>query len=90
MANETKGKGRPKGSANRDVELVDAPVSTCFKCGSTQRGPYFNKRVLDVAGKCFLTQKHYTSIIIRRCECLDCGQFRDDRQLINQPPGKAA
>jgi hypothetical protein len=87
---KTKAKGRPKGSANRDVDQVDAPATACPKCGSTRREAYFNRRDLAVQGVCFLTQKPYTSIIIRRTSCSDCGQHRDDRQLVNEPIGRAA
>jgi hypothetical protein len=84
-------KGRPKGSTNREVEQVAVPATACPKCGSTRRAPYFNRREIPYAGTCFLTGQVYTSIIVRRCSCVDCGQFRDDRQLVNQPsPGKAA
>jgi predicted Zn-ribbon and HTH transcriptional regulator len=90
MAKETKSKGRPKGSPNREIDQVDAPASTCPKCGSTKRGPYFNRRDLPYAGTCQATGQVYTSIVIRRCECSDCGQFRDDRQLVNEPSAEAA
>ena len=78
-------KGRPKGAGNRQVDEVESPATACVKCGSTRRGTYFNRRTLDVAGVCFLTKKPYTSIIIRRTKCLDCGQHRDDRTLVNEP-----
>ena len=81
-------KGRPKGATNRDVDQVDAPATACTKCGSTRRGPYFNRRVIEAVGVCFLTRKPYTSIIIRRTKCEDCGQHRDDRQLVNEPNAK--
>jgi hypothetical protein len=90
MAKETKAKGRPKGSPNRDVHQVDAPASRCGKCDSTRRGAYFNVREMPYAGVCNVTGQVYTSIVIRRCECLDCGQFRDDRQLVNEPAAEAA
>src|SRR5690242_5999121 len=80
-----KPKGRPRGSANRDVDQVDAPATACTKCGSTRRAAYFNKRVFTIGGFCPKTQIHYTSIIVRRTHCLDCGQHRDDREFVNEP-----
>jgi Zn finger protein HypA/HybF involved in hydrogenase expression len=86
---DTKTKGRPKGSKNVDVDVVDFAPTVC-KCGSTNRGPYFNKRELHVAGICQATGQAYTSIVLRRTQCTDCEQHRDDRQLVNQPRAKAA
>jgi hypothetical protein len=85
MSDQETKKGRPRGSRNREVEQVDSPATTCPKCGSTCRDAYFNRRTLKVQGVCFLTKQPYTSIIIRRTRCGDCGQYRDDRQLINEP-----
>lgn len=84
-----KSKGRPKGSPNRRVDQTDPlPATRCLKCGSTNRAPYFNRRDLSVAGVCLTTGKPYTSIIIRRTRCEDCGQHRDDRQLVNEPAAR--
>jgi hypothetical protein len=82
---QTARKGRPKGSQNRSVDQVDAPATACPKCRSTCRDAYFNRRTLNVSGVCFVTQQPYTSIVIRRTRCGDCGQYRDDRQLVNEP-----
>lgn len=79
-------RGRPKGSPNREVVQADGELTRCH-CGSTQRGPYFNRRDVEVAGVHALTGRPYTSIIIRRTQCLDCGQHRDDRHFVNQPSG---
>jgi hypothetical protein len=69
-----------------------AKGACCSKCGSTKLAPFFNERVLDVAGKDAVTGQHYTSIIVRRTRCLepDCNQVQDVRQLVNDKPGKAA
>lgn len=79
-----KKKGRPKGSSNHDVDQADTAASRC-RCGSTRRSAYFNRRELDVAGVDPQTGQPYTSIIIRRTRCEDCGQHRDDRQFVNEP-----
>jgi hypothetical protein len=78
-------KGRPKGSPNREVDQVEAPATACTKCGSTRREPYFNKRVIETAGIDPKTGQGYTAIVYRRTICSDCGQFRDDRTLVNEP-----
>lgn len=77
-------KGRPKGAKNRAVDEVEAPATACKKCGSTRRAPYSNLRTLQVAGIDTKTGQSYTAIEWRRTACLDCGQHRDDRTLVNQ------
>jgi hypothetical protein len=84
-ASDTTKKGRPKGSGNREVDQVEAPATACTKCGSTRREPYFNKRVIETAGIDPKTGQGYTAIVYRRTICSDCGQFRDDRTLVNEP-----
>lgn len=77
-------KGRPAGAANRQVKQIDGELTRCT-CGSTRRAPYFNRRDLPIAGVNLVTGKPYTSIVIRRTSCLDCGQHRDDRHYVNEP-----
>lgn len=78
-------KGRPKGSATQRPPQTDAPASRCIKCQSTRRAEYFNRRVLQIAGLHPQTGEPYTSIVIRRTSCRDCGQHRDDRQFVYEP-----
>lgn len=82
---ESDPRGRPRGSPNRQVEQVDVPASSCTKCGSTRRGAYFNRRDVQLQGVCPRTGTAFTKIVYRRTACLDCGQHRDDRQLVNEP-----
>lgn len=77
--------GRPKGAKNVEVELADGQLTTCFACGSTRREAYFNRRDLAVSGLHFQTGQPYTSIVIRRTKCKDCGQHRDDRHFVFVP-----
>lgn len=70
-------KGRPVGSPNREVDVVQAVATSCKKCGSTQRSPYVNRRVMHVSGV-EANGKTYKTVIWRRCQCLGCGQWRDD------------
>ncbi len=69
MAKKAK-QGRPVGSKNRTYDESEATVTTCKKCGSTNRGPYYGKNEQVHDGKL---------IIRRRTVCQDCGQFRIDR-----------
>src|SRR4051812_14303291 len=80
-----KKKGRPKGSANREGDVVDSPVTSCQKCGGTRRAPYFNLRVIPTSGIDRATGQVYVAVQYRRTKCLDCGQHRDDRTLVNEP-----
>jgi hypothetical protein len=78
-------KGRPKGAATKRPPQKDVHASRCIKCQSTERSEYFNRRELAIAGLHPQTGEPYTSIVIRRTRCLDCGQLRDDRQFVYQP-----
>jgi ferredoxin len=84
-----KKKGRPKGAANVDVDLADAQLTRCAKCGSTERSAYFNRRDVHVAGV-HPESGPYTQIVIRRTRCLGCGQHRDDRHFVNKPARQRA
>jgi len=69
--------GRPKGSDNRNIENVKVVIGRCPRCGSTRRGKYVNTRKYQGG----LTKAGIlcTQVIIRRCQCTDCGQWRDER-----------
>jgi hypothetical protein len=82
-------KGRPKGATTKRPPQNDVPASRCIKCHSTERTEYFNRRELAIAGLHPQTGEPYTSIVIRRTMCRNCGQFRDDRQFVYQPTRKA-
>jgi len=75
--------GRPPGAKNLDVEEIEGELTRCPKCGSTERGPYFNRRDLPIRGNHLVTGLPYTSIVVRRCQCLGCGQHRDDKHYLN-------
>lgn len=70
-------KGRPQGSRNREVDVVQAAATRCKKCGSTARSVYNNRRVMEVAGLDERGQP-YSRVVWRRCRCEKCGQWRDD------------
>ena len=71
--------GQPQ-EAERPAEydVVDTPPSRCVKCGSTDREPYWNRRVLNIAGSLPSGAK-YDRIILRNTVCSNCGQHRVDR-----------
>lgn len=78
-------KGRPKGSPNTSSQVHVLP-SRCETCGSTKRGPYNGHKVIsEYAGN--HEGQEYTHIIRRRCQCLDCGQWRIDLSFENHPDG---
>ena len=71
-------RGRPKGSRNRNVDVVEVIESRCEKCGSGERENYINKRTLPLSGRT-MDGRLYTSVTWRRTRCLKCGQWRDDK-----------
>jgi len=72
------GPGRPKGSKNA-VDVVVVERSHCPKCGSARRSEYWGRMVQKCPGL-RADGTPYTSIIRRRCRCLDCGQVRIDKE----------
>jgi len=77
--------GRPRGSKACPVDVVIVqPASTCRRCGSARRVPYWNPRTHEANG---------TKTTWRRTRCLDCHQVRDDKTIekirpdeLNTPP----
>ena len=78
---KTTKRGRPKGSRTKAVDIVDMTRTKCRKCGSTKRSRYLSKREWKVSGK-HPDGWTFRGIIWRRCQCLDCGQWRDDREFL--------
>ena len=70
-------RGRPKGSPNREVDVVTAQPTRCKKCGSPERSAYINRRTMEVGG-IEPDGRRYRRVVWRRCQCLKCGQWRDD------------
>ena len=86
--------GRPKGSKNAaDVVVVErshpaavalttlagSAKEACPKCGSSRRSKYWGKVINRCAGL-RADGTPYSSIIRRRCRCLNCGQVRIDKE----------
>ena len=85
-ANPTEGPkkpGRPPGSNIKRRPAVDVTPSRCPKCGSTRRAPYSGTaRVVNHSG--VFAGHPYNRVIFRRAKCLDCGQWRVDREWVNE------
>ena len=79
------GPGRPKGAPNANVETQTVDVSTCPKCGSTERGKYYNVRCKPIAGR-NANGRAYSAVTWKRCRCEACGQVRDDRSYVYGDP----
>lgn len=77
------GPGRPQGSKNIS-DVVRVEPSRCVKCGSSKRSAYANSDYRDYAG----AGLPYIGMWHRRCQCVDCGQWRVDREPVYE--GKQA
>lgn len=89
MAAETgrRKRGRPPGSKTQTLPQVETAATACPSCKSTERGPYFNTRGVNVAGV-HPTLGIYSHVTWRRTQCLTCGQYRDDKEY-SHPNGQA-
>ena len=69
--------GRPLGSKTQDVPHVEAILTRCRDCGSTERAEYTNYR--EHAGDGVTTDgRPFTHTVWRDTKCLSCGQRRCD------------
>lgn len=82
-------KGRPAGSENRQYDYVDASVTRCRKCGSTERTRYEQTRELSQDGTT-PDGLPFTHVVWRRTCCKACGQWRIDRFYENRKGGDHA
>lgn len=79
-------KGRPKGSENTS-DIVNVEPSRCKTCKSTRRGAYAGTaNVHEYSGE--HDGNPFNRIVRRRCQCLDCGQWRFDCAFEYHPPGE--
>lgn len=72
--------GRPRGSKNEKVAVVDTEATSCPTCGSTNRKPYWGRNRRQLSGR-DATGRIFDAITYRRTSCLDCGQHRVDREF---------
>ncbi len=77
-------RGRPKGSLNRQFDIVDKIETRCKKCQSTARSSYFQREevCLDRPSTNPSDGTSYNVVVYQKCKCLDCGRGRIDRSLI--------
>lgn len=73
-----RGRGRPRGSKNRQYDQVEVEPSRCRKCGSTAKAPYFNVRIAETPHQCDRQGREFNYTAWKRTLCLDCGQHRVD------------
>ena len=74
----SKKRGRPKGAKTMDIEVVEVELTTCPKCGSSHKSPFFGTpRHVPASGD--HDGQQYTSVTFRRCRCLKCGQVRFEK-----------
>lgn len=66
-----------RGSLSLWGRSVTAVPTRCRKCGSPERSPYVNRRAIEVGGV-EPDGRRYRRVVWRRCQCLECGQWRDD------------
>ena len=78
--------GRPRGAKTKKAESVDTITSTCPKCGSSKRSKYTQHRRLDSSGR-LPSGLVFCAVIWRRTKCLNCGQWRDDREFVPEVDG---
>lgn len=75
---EGRPRGRPHGSAHREYLTNEVEVSACPSCHCTDRTPYEQPQriILDSEPD---EDGLVRVIILRRCRCLNCNEFRIDR-----------
>lgn len=77
-------KGRPKGQLNQEYDTVDATLTKCLKCGSTERTAY---RKDPVILRQVFSDKTITTVW-RKTRCANCGRLRRDKYRHEQPIGE--
>ena len=75
-------KASRRGVSNHNYAVADAVTSSCPKCGSTDRVPYYRKteheRLTTPTGQ------QCTHAVLRYTRCKGCGQHRIDRTFENR------
>ncbi len=71
---------KPKRPHSQRTPVVDAAVTACPKCGSTERTGYNNKTEVEraIAGTT-RDGRPFTHVVWRRTKCKECNQHRVDR-----------
>lgn len=72
-------KGRPTGAKTVDRDLVDTVATRCRVCNSTERTDYHQVTRIEGSGQA-PDGKPYSAVSLRPTQCLNCGQYRTDRE----------
>lgn len=77
--------GRSKGTPNKQRVDAHAVPAACPKCGSTKR-PRYHGSPREIAGDVRHpeTGEMFTRKLVRRSECLNCGQHRFDHEYLRE------
>jgi len=81
--------GRPRGSRNKKVEVVDTESTSCPSCGSNKRAAYWGKIKRELSGTA-PDGRIFEAITYRRTKCEQCGQHRVDREFSFKSKSRAA
>jgi hypothetical protein len=76
-----RGPGRPPGVGNLEYDTVDATLTKCQKCGSTERQKYRKDPVIH-------RQPFSDKTVIttwRKTRCLKCNRARRDKYVTEEP-----
>jgi hypothetical protein len=82
VAKSSRGPGRPPGVGNLEYDVVDATLTKCRQCGSTERQKYRKDPVIH-------RQPFSDKIVVttwRKTRCLKCNRARRDRYVTEEPP----
>lgn len=74
-------RGRPRESQNRQYDVVDATLTNCTKCKSTERTKY--QGAPEILRQSFEDVDVVT--VWRKCRCTKCGQWRKDKYVFREP-----
>ena len=88
MAKRKRPGGRPRGSKNKKLKVVDTEATSCPRCGSTNRAAYWGKNRRELSGQ-LADGRIFEGITYRRTKCEDCGQHRVDREFSFLPGERA-
>lgn len=72
-----RGPGRPPGATTQDIPSVRVDAGRCPRCGSSRRSAYRQHR--ELSGGTDADGHLFAAVVIRRCDCRDCGLTRDER-----------
>lgn len=85
-------KSKPLSAPRGKPPVVEAAVTECPRCHSTERERYFHttERAIDGTTPASSPEpgRPFTHVVWRRTRCKSCGQVRIDRFYENRSPAK--